>query len=113
MDIVITVDFSVATAPKVRPSLSFPLFDDENLIGRKSSTVKQTVAIEDEAISKRHALIVRNPDGAYIIRDLNSTNGTRVNDVTLIAGADQPLKEGDVIRIGEYTVITVQAIRHA
>jgi hypothetical protein len=113
MDITITVDFSVATAPTVRPSLSFPLFDEESLIGRKSGSVKQTVAIEDDAISKRHALIVRNHDGSFLIRDLNSTNGTNVNGTALVAGADQSLKEGDVIRMGEFTIITVQTIRHS
>jgi ribosomal protein L37E len=113
MDIVITVDFNKPNAPKVRPSLSFPLFDEESLIGRQSSSVKQTVAIEDDAISKRHAIIVRNHDGSYVIRDLNSTNGTQVNGSALKAGADQPLKEGDVITMGEFTVITVQTIRKA
>ncbi len=113
MDITITVDFSAATAPKVRPSLNFPLFDEESLIGRKNSTVKQTVTIEDDAVSKRHALIVRDQGGQFFIRDLNSTNGTRVNGTALVAGADQPLKEGDVITMGEFTVITVQSIRHS
>jgi len=113
MDITITVDFNVPTAPHVRPSLSFPLFDEESLLGRKSTSVKQTVAIEDDAISKRHAIIVRNPDGSFLIRDLNSTNGTKVNGTALKAGADQPLKEGDVITMGEFTIITVQTIRHS
>jgi hypothetical protein len=113
MDIVITVDFNKPNAPKVRPSLSFPLFDEESLIGRQSTSVKQTVAVQDDAISKRHAIIVRNHDGSFIIRDLNSTNGTAVNGTALVAGADQPLKEGDVITMGEFTVITVQTIRKA
>jgi len=113
MDITITVDFSKANAPKVRPSLKFPLFDEESLIGRSSSSLKQTVAIEDEAISKRHALIVRNADGSYSLRDLNSTNGTALNGTPLIAGADHPLKEGDVVTMGEFTVITITAIRQS
>jgi hypothetical protein len=113
MDITITVDFSKPNAPKVRPSLNFNLFDEESLIGRTSTSVKQTVAIEDEAISKRHALIVRGHDGSYIIRDLNSTNGTAVNGSPLVAGADQPLKEGDLVTLGEFTVITVKSVRQS
>lgn len=113
MDVVITVDFAAVTAPKVRPSLTFPLFDEESLIGRKNSALKQTLAIEDDAVSKRHALIVRRADGSFIIRDLGSTNGTKVNGTSLVAGADHPLKEGDIITMGEFTIITVQAIRNA
>ncbi len=111
MDVVITVDPNVVNAPHNRPPLTFPLYDEESLIGRRNSSVKQTVAVDDEAISKRHALIVREPDGSYIVRDLNSTNGTKVNGTLLVAGADHPLKEGDVISMGEYTLITVQAVR--
>jgi len=113
MDVVITVNFNAPTAPKVRPSLSFPLYDEENLIGRKNSSVKQTLAIEDDAVSKRHAMIVRLADGSFVIRDLNSTNGTKVNGADVTPGADHPLKEGDVITMGEFTIITVQSIRQS
>jgi hypothetical protein len=113
MDVAISVDFSKPSAPRVRPSLNFPLYDEESLIGRVNSSVKQTVSVEDEAISKRHALIIRRADGSYVIRDINSTNGTFLNGVALIAGEDKPLKEGDVITMGEFTVITVKAIRKA
>jgi len=111
MDVVISVNFNAPSAPKVRPSLTFPLFDEESLIGRKNSTVSQTLAIDDDAVSKRHAMIVRLDDGSFVIRDLNSTNGTKVNGVEVTPGADHPLKEGDVITMGEFTIITVQAIR--
>jgi len=113
MDVVITVNFNAPSAPKVRPSLTFPLYDEESLIGRKNSSVSQALAIEDDAVSKRHAMIVRLADGSFVIRDLNSTNGTKVNGVDVTPGADHPLKEGDVITMGEFTIITVQAIRKA
>ncbi len=110
LDLHITVDYSKPGAPSTRPGLTFPLFDEESLIGRSNSSVKQTVAIDDPAVSKRHALIVRT-DGSFIIRDLNSMNGTSVNGTALLAGADQPLNEGDVITLGEFTIITIKAIR--
>jgi hypothetical protein len=115
MDVVVSVDFAKPGAPRVRSSLTFPLYDEESLIGRKNSAIKQTVSIEDEAISKRHALIVRltGKDAGYVIRDINSTNGTKLNGVLLTAGEDNPLKEGDVITLGEFSVITVQTIRLA
>jgi hypothetical protein len=111
MDISVAVDFGKPGAPAVRPSATFPLFDEENLIGRKGSSYKQTVAIEDQAVSGRHLLIVRNADRSYVVRDINSTNGTKVNGVDLKSGVDHALKVGDVIAIGEFTLITVLSIR--
>jgi hypothetical protein len=55
------------------------------------------VVIADENVSRRHAE-VRPSGGAWIVRDLGSTNGVKVNG-RRIDGA-QPLREGDTIQIG-------------
>src|SRR5262249_6222073 len=117
MDLVVTVDPTVspddaAAAPTDRPPLTFTLFDEENLIGRVSPSVRPTVAIDDEGISRRHCLMIRQADGSYIVRDLGSTNGTRLNDTVLMVGADSsPLREGDTLKLGCWTRITIQSIR--
>ena len=36
------------------------------------------VMVEEDTVSRRHALIMETPAG-YVLRDLNSTNGTFVN----------------------------------
>lgn len=67
--------------------------------------------LEDPGISRLHAILERQEDGAYALRDLGSTNGTTVNDDPNPLGTDVavPLAEGDRIRVGAWTTITVQA----
>ena len=55
-----------------------------------------TIAIDDTRVSRQHSEMWW--DGSvFIISDLNSSNGTRVNEQDI---AFQPLKNGDVIGIG-------------
>lgn len=55
------------------------------------------VALEDEAISAQH-MRIRPEDGRFVLHDLGSTNGTRVNDRRV---SRHPLEDGDVIRVGD------------
>lgn len=51
-------------------------------------------------ISRRHACIKKMPDG-YYIQDLNSTNGTFVNQCKVSWNRDMKLQPGDVITLGD------------
>lgn len=51
----------------------------------------------DDAVSRRHAGIERQPDGSYHIIDLGSRNGTAVNGTRVQAAI---LRDRDLIRIG-------------
>ncbi len=55
------------------------------------------VALEDEAISAQH-MRIRPEDGRFVLHDLGSTNGTRVNERRITTHA---LTDGDVIRVGD------------
>lgn len=55
------------------------------------------VVLADTSISAEHARLGRN-GRAWIVTDLGSTNGTRVND-TLVNGRTR-LAEGDVLAVG-------------
>ena len=62
-------------------------------IGRSS---KNDLPLDQESISRHHARVTY--DGAeYVITDMNSTNGTFVNDAQV---TDSRLKDGDQIQIG-------------
>jgi diguanylate cyclase (GGDEF)-like protein len=62
-------------------------------IGRSS---KNDLPLDQESISRHHARITF--DGAqYWVQDLNSTNGTYVNDAQV---KEKPLRDGDQIRVG-------------
>lgn len=53
---------------------------------------------KSDAISRNHCTILINDDDVTV-RDLNSRNGTFVNDERV--SGDQPLKNGDMLRVGK------------
>lgn len=53
----------------------YPLDGDQTTIGRKSDN---TILLDNPTISSHHCRIIRTVDG-YVLQDLDSTNGTRVN----------------------------------
>lgn len=57
---------------------------------------KCNVCIEDVLVSRMHACIIKE-GGEFYIEDLNSTNGTKVNDTMLVPDGKHMLKDGDEI----------------
>lgn len=60
---------------------------DVTLVGRQDSLCD--ICLRKSSISKMHCLIVRT-DGLLFIRDLGSTNGTKVNGQRVVRGALLP-----------------------
>jgi hypothetical protein len=81
--------------------------------GAEDSTPEIDLSVEpaDPGVSRRHAVLERQPDGTFSVRDLRSTNGTTVGDDPRPIGVDAvvPLADGDMIRIGAWTTITIRA----
>jgi hypothetical protein len=73
------------------------LGDGTNVIGRLPDCA---VPMSDPQSSRHHAEVRNGPDGAVVV-DLDSTNGTYVNDVRIRSHA---LRDGDTIRIGNTTM---------
>ncbi len=73
---------------------SFALSAGNNIIGRDP---RSAVWLDDESVSRRHALISVNDDVA-LVEDLESTNGTLLNR----AAVDSPmvLRDNDVVQVG-------------
>ena len=69
-----------------------------------------TGAYADPGVSHLHAELARTDDGSYSLRDLGSTNGTTLNDDPEPVGAQLtgPLADGDRIRLGAWTTITLR-----
>jgi hypothetical protein len=112
IEIEVTFDESNAEAPKGAPPRKFSLYDEESLIGRRSSSIPQTVGLEgDDGVSRRHLLIIRQADGSYVARLFDNTNGGTLNDTEMTAGVEAPLAEGDKIAIGAFTIIRLNAVR--
>ena len=79
--------------PTLVPGITFPLLPVTSL-GRAATN---TAAIPDESISLEHALL-HSREGQWWLEDLDSRNGTRLNDVPVTQPA--PVVPGDVIGIG-------------
>ena len=62
------------------------------------------IFLNDKFVSSSHARIVRT-SGQYVLHDLESTNGTRVNKQKLISKVPQRLTRGDVIQIGDTDLV--------
>jgi hypothetical protein len=95
----------------------FPLAEGENRIGRSHGHPgEEAPEIDlagppiDPGISRRHAVLERRSDGACVVRDLGSTNGTSVNDeaAPIAPHTDVPLSDGDRVRVGAWTTIVVR-----
>lgn len=111
LEIEVTFDETNPAAPRGQPARKFALYDDESLIGRRSSGVAQTVGLDgDDFLSRRHLLLLRQR-GGYVVRLFDNTNGATHNSAELTAGVERPLAVGDRIAIGAFTVIQVTAIR--
>ncbi|MFC1504673.1 FHA domain-containing protein [Spirochaetota bacterium] len=61
---------------------------------------KNNIAIDDKLASRNHAVIQKIKE-EYFLKDLNSTNGTFINDKGAPKGKYVKLNKGDVIRIGK------------
>ena len=59
------------------------------------------VVLNDPNVSRRHAE-VRHTGDAVVVTDLGSTNGTKVNGVTV---REQHLASGDEITVGSTTLV--------
>jgi len=75
----------------------FPLQDGWTRIGRSLSA---HVRFDDPTVSRRHALIVRQPDGVRVLDD-RSLNGVYVNGRRV---EWSPLNDGDEIVVGRHSL---------
>ena len=72
---------------------------DSTVIGRDESMAD--LVLQDTNVSRRHAQLTREPNG-WVLTDLGSTNGTRVNGARL--AAPYVLKTSDTIQMGLITL---------
>lgn len=67
-------------------------------LGRTESN--DITILDDPLVSRKHCVIYLHPtENKFILKDLNSSNGTQLNDETL-SGEEAFLSEGDMIKVG-------------
>jgi pSer/pThr/pTyr-binding forkhead associated (FHA) protein len=77
-----------------KPDLVYPLADTGTTVGRDAGCLVQ---VEDARVSKRHA-VIRKAGEAWVVEDLGSRNGTRVNGQTV--SEVTTIKDGDRLGFG-------------
>jgi len=77
----------------------FRIRDGQNTIGSASDA---DIILRDPAVSGKHASL-RYKDQKFFITDLDSTNGTFLNEGTEPIAREE-LKDNDIIRIGEVSL---------
>jgi hypothetical protein len=60
------------------------------------------LVLADPNVSRRHAEVRQSEDGAYLISDMGSTNGTKINGIPVTGS--QLLRPGDKISVGATTI---------
>lgn len=78
------------------------LHSGQALIGRDSTS---TVCLPSPGVSRRHAELFLDPYGRWLIRDLNSKHGIRVDGIKV---AEKPILPNQEIRIGKY-ILSLEA----
>jgi type II secretory pathway pseudopilin PulG len=76
------------------------------IIGRAGSC---DIVLTTEGISRNHARLERQPDGAWAIVDLGSTNGTFLESARLLPDVPEVWPPGQTLRIGDYFMRLQQA----
>jgi pSer/pThr/pTyr-binding forkhead associated (FHA) protein len=89
--------FSVSYNNKVIKT--YELSDDVITIGRLP---ENKICISNMGISRRHSKIERDANNNLVLTDLNSLNGTLINNKKTPKAVLSP---GDVITIGKYTIV--------
>jgi len=93
-----TADLAVVVYP-LRPRS-----ESETDIVAMGRDARNDVVIPDVSVSRFHAMAKRSANGAFLMLDAGSTNGTTVNGTSVPPrGAGQPtrLKPGDTVKIGQ------------
>jgi hypothetical protein len=80
----------------------YPLRDEPLVIGRSRDC---DIHVPDPNVSRRHAEVRPEEDGAYTLADLGSTNGTELNGRRVTHAR---LSEGDTIAVGQTELIFVR-----
>lgn len=60
------------------------------------------LSLSDAGVSRRHAQVLRSPDSGWVVADLGSTNGTKLNGLRI--SAERQLEDGDEITVGATTI---------
>jgi pSer/pThr/pTyr-binding forkhead associated (FHA) protein len=106
-------DAAEISFPAYCPERRFRLSGTEVRVGRRSVSrgidpeIDLTGPPTDPGVSRLHAVFVAAQDGTWSVVDPGSANGILVNGTEIPPGEAMPLRDGDRIHLGAWTVLTV------
>ncbi len=106
-------DAASISFPARCPERRFELSGTEVRIGRRSVSRRIEPEIDltgppaDPGVSRLHAVLIAGPDRSWSVIDAGSPNGIMVNGKDVPPGEAVPLRDGDRINLGVWTVITI------
>lgn len=98
-----TVELSLKVTEGVEKGTTYPVSKPRFLIGRTNGDVN----LNDERISRVHCALESTAEGVTL-RDLESTNGTIIDDKRINSA---PLKDGSTFRVGDHVLQLVMVKR--
>ncbi|HBC85871.1 MAG TPA: hypothetical protein DCZ94_02845 [Lentisphaeria bacterium] len=78
---------------------SFELLNDKYSVGRVD---QREICIKDPTVSTYHCEFIKK-GGTYTIKDCQSTNGTRVNNIPITG--EQDLQSSDILQVGGVEIL--------
>ncbi|MGC8570029.1 FHA domain-containing protein [Caldivirga sp.] len=85
------------------------VYFDSITIGRAPDNI---VVVPDITVSRKHAMISKDPSGSIVLVDLNSKNGTYVYNNGVFERVNKvELRDGIVVRLGIYTILKINLIQ--
>ena len=89
------------------PDCAWPFTGSRLLVGRAGGGVGADVEVGDDGVSRRHAELVVTGEG-WVLRDLGSVNGTRLDGTPLAPGEGVVVNEGQTIALGTVSLRLVR-----
>ncbi|MES2571558.1 MAG: FHA domain-containing protein [Verrucomicrobiota bacterium] len=80
---------------------SFDLTEELVTVGRISENMLE---LQDISVSSYHAELSAS-EGDYILKDIGSTNGTRLNGKAVAPDEEHPLRDGDTVMFGKVQAV--------
>jgi hypothetical protein len=91
-----------------RLGLDFPLDPTFSGLVRVGRAADNDVAIPDQRISRYHAQLTWS-QGGWLVADLDSTNGTYVDDERVAPAEPRPVRPGSVLRLADHELSVLSA----
>ncbi|MFG1943768.1 FHA domain-containing protein [Nonomuraea sp. NPDC048826] len=107
-------DAAAMAFPPYCPERSFPLTGEQVRIGRSRRGRDLVPEIDlagpptDPGVSNLHAVLLGQPDGSWMLVDPGSANGTLLNGKPVTVNVPVPVRAGDRVHLGAWTVITIR-----